>query len=136
MTKTTTLTLLAEGRKREKTQTLFYRRLASLAEDTGDEALAERLNGLHADEQHHLSRLTARLLELGGEPAELGSRAGEGPELEGWEDEARRREEGEVAWYTRARDEDVDDTTRDLLDEILHSERHHARELGGKWMSA
>jgi len=56
------LEALHEARAAEKEQAAFYRRLAAEAEALGDDALAERLNGLHADEQHHLSRLTARSL--------------------------------------------------------------------------
>ena len=62
--------LLQEGRQRERAQALFYRILAGEAEVSGDQAAAERLNELLADEQHHVSRLTARILELGGAPLE------------------------------------------------------------------
>ena len=91
---------------------------------------------MHADEQHHLSRLTARLLELGAVPADLRG-AGEGAGLEGWEGAARLREEAEVTRYERllARG-DVDAQTEALLREILDTERHHAAELGGKWTAA
>ena len=89
---------LHQARAAEKEQALFYRALAAAAEERGDAALSERFNELHADEQHHLSRLTARLLELGEPLAELGARGGEG-RLETWEADARRREEDEVARY-------------------------------------
>ncbi len=59
---------LEEARAAEKEQALFYRALAAEAERRGDAALSERYNELHADEQHHLARLTARLLELGAAP--------------------------------------------------------------------
>jgi len=130
------LAVLEEGRAREKEQTLFYRALAAEAEARGQENLVERLNALHADEQHHLARLTARVLELGGIPGEVG---GATPELPGqgeWERVARAREEGEVGWYRRAVEGPTDPGTQALLQEILDSEEHHARELGGKWMSA
>ena len=43
----------------------------------------------------------------------------------------------EIEWYEAALEgETLDDQTRALLSEILVSERHHERELGGKWMSA
>ena len=58
--------LLEASRLREKAQTLFYRALAAQAIAAGDDDASERLNDLHADEQHHLSRLTARLLERSG----------------------------------------------------------------------
>jgi rubrerythrin len=129
--------LLEEARRREKEQTLYYRRLAASAEDEGRHDEAERLNALHADEQHHLSRLTARLLEAGIPPRELrGVPAPEsGPEP--WEGSAREREVDEVAFY---RDliamKGWPPDTRAVLEEILEAETHHARELGGKWMSA
>jgi rubrerythrin len=128
--------LLEEGREREKSQTLFYRRLAARAQDAGDEPAAERLNELHADEQHHLSRLTARVLELGGTPRDL--RGVEAPETlwPDWEELARTREGGEVTWYQAALSSGLDPDTRAVLEEILSSERSHRSELGGKWMSA
>ncbi|TVR64464.1 MAG: ferritin-like domain-containing protein [Gemmatimonadales bacterium] len=127
--------LLREGREREKRQSSFYRRLAAAAEDEGRPDDVERLNELLADEQHHLSRLTARLLELGDQPPDLPP--GEGTaNLEGWEAEARAREAGEVAFYKSALTRSLDDRTRDILQEILHSECHHREQLRGKWMSA
>ncbi len=127
--------LLREARGRERAQTLFYRSLAANAELVGDRAAAERLNGLLADEQHHLSRITARLLELGGRPDE-GMDAPVAPVLEEWERQARGRETDEVTWYERALEVVTDQQTRALFAEILASERHHREELGGKWMSA
>lgn len=128
--------LLAESRKREKAQTLFYRKLAADAELALDGALSERLNELHADEQHHLSRLTARLLELGATPDDLRDVATPAARLEAWEESAREREREEVSWYEHALEHAVDAETRAVLIEILDSERHHHAELRGKWMSA
>lgn len=128
--------MIAEGRRREKEQTLFYRQLAAEAELNGDEVLAERLSQLHADEQHHLSRLTARLLELGGSPEDLHPSGVEIPQGLAWEDLARARERAEVDWYRRALAAEMDQATEALLREILDSEQHHAEELAGKWMSA
>lgn len=129
--------LLEEARRREKGQTLFYRRLAALAEEAGRADEAERLNGLHADEQHHLSRLTARLLEMGRRPTDLRNVPRPDVTLAGWEDVAREREGQEVAWYERALHAGpVAEETRVIFEEILASERHHEEELGGKWMSA
>ncbi len=130
------LSLLTEGRRREKTQTLFYRQLAARAADEGREQDVERLNELHADEQHHLSRITARLLELGGAPADLSDVAAPETNLVDWEAEARRREGGEVAWYEKALTLDLDIDTRTTFTEIVGSERMHERDLRGKWMSA
>lgn len=130
------LARLAEARRLEKEQTLFYRALAASAVDAGDDAASERLNELHADEQHHLSRLTARVLELGGEPEPLPGSLRE-ETLEGWEEEAARREAGEIAFYDRFLGEGfTDPNTRTILEEIRESEHHHRRHLGGKWMSA
>ncbi len=129
--------LLASLRRREKAQTLWYRALAARAEDHGDAELSERFNGLHADEQHHLSRLTARLLELGVQPDDL--REVERPLLpEGdWTPAVQEREDGEVAAYEEALAPGVlDDESRAVVEEILASERQHARSLGGKWMPA
>jgi rubrerythrin len=128
---------LAEARRREKERTRLYRSRAAAAEEAGDAVASERLNGLHADEQHHLSRLTARILELGGVPEELPGGLMDGVDLEGWEADARREEEAEVAYYESLLTErQLDGTTRGILEEILDSERHHLDHLGGKWMPA
>jgi hypothetical protein len=94
------------------------------------------LNALHADEQHHFSRLTVRLLELGWEPAAVVPSPTEVPGLGEWEAVARAREEGEISWYGKALEGSIDSVTEALFREILESEEHHSRELGGKWMSA
>jgi rubrerythrin len=126
---------LQEARGAERAQVRFYRALAAAAEAAGRLDEAERLHALHADEQHHLSRLTARLLELGAEAG--GEPEGEAvPDLEAWEEVARAREAGEVARYAALLELDADEETRALLRQILESERHHLRELGGKWMPA
>ena len=134
--------LLAWAREREGAQTRFYRALAVEAELAGRVAEAERINELLADEQHHFSRVSARLLELGGASAEAPSRASEriateSVSLERWEEEARSREDDEVAFYAEAElNPLLDSRTRELFREIRESEEHHRRELGGKWMSA
>jgi rubrerythrin len=128
--------LLEASRAREKGQTLFYRALAAQAVVAGDDDASERLNDLHADEQHHLSRLTARLLELGGRPDDLAAVPTPGVELDGWEGVARDRELEEVRWYEEATRLTLDPHTHAILVEILESERHHAEVLRGKWMSA
>lgn len=127
---------IEERRAAEKAQALFYRALAAAAEDAGDEALAQRLHDLHADEQHHLSRLTARLLELGVVPADLGGMRAPGGGLAGWELPARERERAEIEGYETLLRVELDDRTRALAVEILEVERHHEQELGGKWTLA
>jgi len=136
MSDTDVFELLREGRRRERAQTLFYRGLTARAEEAGDASAAERLNALLADEQHHLSRLTARLLELGGHAEAIDVPAQPDVPMEAWEGEARRREQEEVAWYEEAVALVGDEPTRAVLTEILLSERHHRDELGGKWMPA
>lgn len=131
------LELLEASRRREKAQTLLYRALAADAEDAGRAEASERLNGLHADEQHHLSRLTARVLELGGRPAALRDVPAPEASLDGWEAVAREREREEIAWYESLMEGGrLDPVTRAVIDEIVASERQHERILGGKWMSA
>ena len=131
-----TMLRLHAARAAEKEQALFYRSLTGQAEDQGDAPLAERLNGLLADEQHHLSRLTARLLELGQVVEDLGDMAVPDVDLGGWEPVARERETGEVARYEGLMSVPLDDVTRGLIEDILTTERNHERELGGKWMMA
>lgn len=128
--------VLEASRRREEAQTLFYRTLAARASAAGDEQAVEPLNELHADEQHHLSRLTARLLELGRAPLDLSGVAVPVGVPEGWEAEARAREIEEVRWYESATAVALDDATAAVLREILEAERQHARELRRKWMSA
>ncbi|HLM66249.1 MAG TPA: ferritin family protein [Longimicrobium sp.] len=130
------ISALEEARAAEKAQSLFYRALAAEAEDRGDDAMSERFNELHADEQHHVSRLSARLLELGASLADIANLAGETVGMDGWEPAAARREEAEVRRYEQLLQGDVDADTRALLQEILDTERHHAAELGGKWTTA
>lgn len=128
--------ILEEGRRRELEQALFYRFLAGDAETSGNEAAAERLNDLLADEQHHVSRLTARILELGAKPSDTRASSPDVPSLENWEEAARPREVEEVRWYEGALDRVSDGETAIILREILASERHHRDELAGKWMPA
>ncbi len=130
------LSLLSESRRREKAQTQYYRALAAAAESEGDGPVSERLNELHADEQHHLSRLTARLIELGETPEDLSSFPREEAIFRDWEQVARDRELREIEWYEEISAIIDDPATRDVILEILESERHHHRELGGKWMPA
>jgi rubrerythrin len=128
--------MLDACRLAEKEQALFYRTLAAEAEERGDAALSERLQLLHADEQHHLSRLTARLLELGRGTADPGNRRPAVPDLDAWEDVARGREQDEVRRYEQLLRQPLDEATAALAAQILEVERAHARELGGKWTMA
>lgn len=127
---------LHDARVAEKEQTLFYRWLAVEAETADDPATAERLNGMLADEQHHLSRLTARLLELGENVADLAAVPAPPVDLADWERVARARESAEVARYEAMPIGTMDEETRRLIEEILATERNHERELGGKWTMA
>ena len=130
-------TALQRAREAEKEQALFYRALAAAAEARGDAALAERFNELHADEQHHVSRLTARLLELGAPLNELAQPDSSPARMDGWTAAASLREDAEVDRYERLLQADgVDAGTRALLEEILETERHHVTNLGGKWTTA
>jgi rubrerythrin len=127
---------LAAARAAEKSQALFYRALAAEAEARGDRALAERLNELHADEQHHFARLSARMMELGEDPVDVRGTSGDGGELDGWEARAQRREEAEVLRYESLLQRDLDTETRALAEQILATEKHHAQVLAGKWTLA
>ena len=69
-------------------------------------------------------------------PRDLSALAVSGGELDGWEEEAREREAEEVRWYEAVTGLDLDEATLVVLGEILVSERHHLRDLRGKWMSA
>lgn len=127
---------LEEIRAAEKAQASRYRQLAALAEAIGDEATSQRLHDLHADEQHHLSRITARLVELGHTPVELVSTVDPGLALDDWEAESRRLEAAEVARYEALVCSDLDSTTRALAEQILEVELLHRDQLAGKWTLA
>lgn len=123
-------------REAEKEQALFYRALAAEAEERGDSDLGQRFHDLHADEQHHLSRLTARLLELGRSAADPVDRRPVVPPLEDWEAAARTRERDEVLRYETLLREPLDAATAALVEQFVEVERAHLRELGGKWTMA
>ncbi len=130
------LAALHDARAAEKEQALFYRALAARAEGQSERALAERLNDLHADEQHHLSRLTARLVELGEQVADLSALEPPPADLKDWEATARARERDEIARYEMLLAQVLDDDTRTMIAAFVEAERSHERELGGKWMGA
>ncbi|MEX2284453.1 MAG: hypothetical protein WEE89_18330 [Gemmatimonadota bacterium] len=127
---------LQDARRAEKEQALFYRGLITHAENAGHTQVAEDLNGLHADEQHHLSRLTVRLVEADQTVEDLGSVRMLETSYVGWETEARSRELDEIARYERIAAQLLDSLTAALIVEILNAERQHAETLGGKFMSA
>jgi rubrerythrin len=129
------LRALHAARLAEKAQTRFYRALAALAEDVADEATAERLNGLLADEQHHFSRLSARLLEL-GETLPDSALPVDVPALAAWEEDARAREQAEITRYETLLELELDERTRAIVNGFLAVERQHAAALGGKYMDA
>lgn len=131
-----TLAAIEEAVVAEKEQALYYRALAAAAEAVESEPLSQRFHDLHADEQHHLSRLTARLLEVGRRPPDLSGLVTARVPLDAWEGETRRREEAEVERYARLAALELDPQTRALVEEILGVERQHAAELGGKWTPA
>jgi len=131
------LEALRAAARAERAQAAYYRALASRAEPDSPDA-AERLNGLLADEQHHYSRLIARLLELGARtPAdEPGGRGAAPVEWDEWEADARARERREIERYEALLEQDLDARTRSLIEGFLEAERHHEEQLGGKWMAA
>jgi len=129
------LRALHAARLAEKAQTHFYRALAALAEEVPDEATAERLNGLLADEQHHFSRLSARLLEL-GESLPDSATPVDVPTLTDWEENARARERAEISRYEQLLEVELDARTRSIVSGFLDVERQHAAALGGKYMGA
>jgi rubrerythrin len=132
----TVIAQLHDARLAEKRQALFYRALAAAAEDAGNGVLSERLNELHADEQHQLSRLTVRLMELGERVPDHGQEPMPAVSLDGWEVLAKWREADEVARYARLLDQELDAKTRHMLEQFLEAERGHELTLGGKWMGA
>ena len=127
--------LLEASRSAEKEQALAYRALAAEAEALGETELAQRFHDLHADEQHHLSRLTARLLELGSRPLSV-SPIVTPIVFAAWEVGVRAREEAEIERYQHMLSLALDAATRKLIEEILVVEEHHVEDLGGKWTMA
>jgi rubrerythrin len=130
------LAALHRARAEEKRQALYYRGLAARAEDAGAAADAERLNGLVADEQHHFSRLSARLLELNERLEDLSATEVPAPAEGEWETEAKARENEEIARYERLLAMPLDEHTAEMLRGFLEAERQHREALGGKWMRA
>lgn len=131
-----TLDALHQARRAEKDQALFYRALAAHAEAAHNAQEADDLNGLHADEQHHLSRITVRLVELNERVEDFSSVTVEPPAYPNWQPAAREREQAEIRRYEQIQQLGLDDSTAELIAGILESERQHVKSLGGKFMSA
>ena len=131
----TAVELLDAARAAEKAQTLFYRALSVIAEERSASEDVEALNGLLADEQHHLSRLTVRLLELGATAAPLDV-ATPTCEYDEWRTVARAREQSEIARYQQLLEAELDSATENIIQSILEVEHQHERNLGGKYTEA
>lgn len=128
--------LLIEAYHAEREQARWYRALSVLAGDADNDEDVEALNGLVADEQHHLSRLKNRMVELG---VEFHTDVTDFTDFTGypaWKDEARKRERAEIARYEALLAIDLDDETKEMLRGILDTERHHEKNLGGKYTQA
>lgn len=129
------LTLLRAARVAEKEQALFYRALSAIAEDRAAAADIEALNGLLADEQHHLSRISVRLVELGHETGDVSAPVPR-CEFDGWRTAARERERAEIARYEALLEQGIDAETAQIVRGILEVEREHEKNLGGKYTEA
>ncbi len=128
---------LHEARALEKEQAQFYRVLSGQAEDHGNLEDAEALNGLLADEQHHLSRLSVRLVELGEELAAFSDEHLPSEAVyPSWHEVARIRERKEITRYERILDQDLDAETRKMIEGLLGTERQHEEHLAGKYTDA
>jgi rubrerythrin len=129
--------VLHEARVLEKEQTLFYRTLSAEAEVQGNLEDIEALNGLLADEQHHLSRLSVRLVELGEELEPLNDVHPPAAAIyPAWQETARTRERAEVARYEAMLALALDPETRHVIESILDAERQHEEHLAGKYTDA
>jgi rubrerythrin len=128
---------LHEARALEKEQAQFYRVLSSQAEELGMPADIEALNELLADEQHHLSRLSVRLVELGEELAPLSDANMPSDAIyDTWRDVARIRERKEIARYEAILEQELDADTRRMIESFLDAERQHEQHLAGKYTDA
>ncbi|HEX6558779.1 MAG TPA: hypothetical protein VF021_04935 [Longimicrobiales bacterium] len=129
------LSMLRAARAAEKQQALFYRALSAIAEERALGPDIEALNGLLADEQHHLSRISVRLVELGYEIGDAGTDVPECDFAE-WRTTARERERAEIERYETLLKQALDRETAQILRGILAVEREHERNLGGKYTEA
>lgn len=128
--------LLIEAYLAEREQARWYRALSAAAEEAGNLEDVEALNGLVADEQHHLSRLKNRMVELGVEFHTDFTDFGDYTGYPAWKEEARQRERAEIERYTNLLGKDLDAETRSMVESILETERQHEKNLGGKYTQA
>ena len=128
---------LHEARALEKEQAQFYRVLSSQADDEGNAADIEALNGLLADEQHHLSRLSVRLVELGEDLAPLSDEHMPSDAVYAtWRDVARIRERREIARYEKILELPLDPETAAMISGFIEVEKQHEEHLAGKYTDA
>jgi rubrerythrin len=128
---------LHEARVLEKEQAQFYRVLSVQAEEQGIAEDIEALNGLLADEQHQLSRLSVRLVELGEELAPLSDAHMPSDAIfDNWRAVARIRERKEVARYEDILEQALDAETASMIRGFLEVERQHEQHLAGKYTDA
>lgn len=128
---------LHEARALEKQQAQFYRVLSAEAEEQGNLEDVEALNGMLADEQHHLSRLSVRLVELGEELAPLSdAKLPSDAVYPAWQEVARIRERKEIARYEEMLKLELDAETAHMIRSFLETEQEHERHLAGKYTDA
>ena len=128
---------LHEARALEKQQAQFYRVLSAEAEEQGNLEDVEALNGLLADEQHHLSRLSVRLVELGEELAPLSdAKLPSDAVYPAWHEVARIRERKEIARYEEMLQLELDAETAKMIRSFLETELEHEQHLAGKYTDA
>jgi rubrerythrin len=128
---------LHEARALEKEQAQFYRVLSAQAEEQGNLEDVEALNGMLADEQHHLSRLSVRLVELGEDLATLNdAHMPTDAVYPNWQQVARIRERKEIARYEGILELDLDVETARMIESFLDAEREHEKHLAGKYTDA
>jgi rubrerythrin len=128
---------LHESRALEKEQAQFYRVLSTRAEEAGNTDDIEALNGLLADEQHHLSRLSVRLVELGEDLAPLSDEHMPSDALyDNWRDVARIRERKEIARYQEILKLSLDAETARMITSFIETEKQHEEHLAGKYTDA
>jgi rubrerythrin len=128
---------LHEARALEKEQAQFYRVLSAQAEEQGNAGDIDALNGLLADEQHQLSRLSVRLVELGEELAPLNDAHMPSDAIyDNWRDVARIRERKEIARYEQILAAPLDQETASMIQGFLDVERQHEEHLAGKYTDA
>jgi rubrerythrin len=137
MTPASYVPALHEARALEKEQAQFYRVLSAQAEEHNHTEDIEALNGMLADEQHHLSRLSVRLVELGEELAPLSDEHMPSEVVyPNWHEVARIRERKEIARYEALLQQNLDAETAVVIRGLLETERQHEEHLSGKYTDA